>query len=143
MTQAFHVTNLAIAAAPASYHLPNDAGVTVPAGLHAWDLAIDLGGTVPAGQTFSVGMEYQRDAWTDSNGVLHAAGEWLPDASADMTTGSYTPKNNIPTTINHLASSIGAVKTDGGMVEPYPTHARLRVDAAGAWTLPSVTLNIT
>lgn len=118
-------------------------GLAIPTNLKSWDLAVDLGGTIPSGQTFSLTVEYQRSAWTDAAGGQHPAGEWLPDAGADMTTGTYTPKSGVPTSVNHVSSSIGAVNQGGGMVEPYPLRARFRVDSAGAWTLPSVVLSLT
>jgi len=143
--QAFTVNNVNVhvAAAPPSNFVPNTNGVAVPAGLTGWDLAIDLGGSIPAGQPFAVTAEYQRPAWTDAAGVQHSAGEWLQSADATMETGPHTPPDGEPsTTINHLSGNMGALNPDGTLQAPYPTRVRLRIDQSGAWTLPSVTLTL-
>ena len=136
---AFSGTNVAIAAAPPSYHLPNDNGVAVPAGLSSWQLAIDLGGTIPAGLQCAFAVEYQRTAWTDNAGIVHPAGEWLQDVGWTGITGTVRTTGS---TVHTFGSTIGAISAGGVMVEPYPTHARIRVDQAGAWTLPSITLTL-
>lgn len=141
-TQVFSLTNVAIQAAPPTFFVPSVNGVAVPAGLSTWTLLYDLGGTIPTGQLFNVTVEYQRNQWTDAAGVSHPAGEWLPDVGGVSTTGPHTDKAGNTTTIGGMSSTIGAVNGAGGMVEPYPTHVRMRIDQSGNWTLPSVTLTL-
>lgn len=140
-TQVFSISNVPVSAAPPSQILPTSSGVAIPANKTGWTMAIDLGGTIPSGQPFTIAIEYQRNQWTDANGVVHPAGEWLQDTISTFLTGTYTPFRGTPTTIYTMSSSIGATN-ENGMVEPYPTHARARIDQAGNWTLPSVTLTL-
>ncbi len=140
-SQVFNVTNVAIPATPPDVLIPNTNGVSVPSNKTNWTMLIDLGGTIPPGQTFAFVMEYQRAQWTDAAGILHPNGEWLPDVTAAVTTGPFTAKGGAITTLQSFTSSIGAVSA-GGMVEPYPTHARLRLIQSGSWTIPSASLSV-
>lgn len=141
-TRVISLTNVAVPQSPPTHFAPNSNGVSINPSLKSWVLNADLGGTIPAGQILSVTIEYQRNAWTDNAGISHPAGEWLPDSGADWVTGSLTDKSGNTTTIHSLASTIGATDVNGAMVEPYPTHVRLRINQAGAWTIPTITLDL-
>lgn len=128
MPLVFTASNVSIAAAPPSYYLPNAAGSAVPLQGTRGDLAVDLGGSIPSGQSFAFVLEKQVD------------GIWSDDATADMTTGPYTLKG-VTTTVNHLRFEILATDSAGNPVGTRPARWRIRVDRSGAWTIPSVTLS--
>jgi hypothetical protein len=128
MPSVFSQNNYRITAAPPTNYIPNENGFPIPAGLFSWELLADLGGTVPAGFAFVIGVEYLID------------GAWEPDAATSWTTGSFLVKDatggTVSSTVHGLTSTIGAPNST------YPTAARIRVEQAGAWRLPNVTLNL-
>jgi hypothetical protein len=128
--QIFSQNNASLQVAPPAYHIPNDTGVPVPANHKVWVFLIDTGGTVPAGQPFALVMEF-----------LHSDG-WHDDSNGQWVTGPHTPKGGPSTTVIPWSSTFGSVDSNGNLIGEYPQRARVRVEQAGNWTLPNVTLNL-
>lgn len=143
MTTVFNANNVRLPSAPDTYFEPNTNGAVVPAGFAYYRLSVNQA-NVPATSTYSMGVEFQRaNAWTDKAGIIHPAGEWLPDAGGDFDGGTITHRDGSTTTVNTLTSSIGARDSQGNMVEPYPNRARLRVDSwDGSWLIPNIKLDL-
>lgn len=138
VAQVFRVTNadvtlpqlLGIAAVAAPVYLPSAAGAAVPALGTRGDLAVDLGGAIPPGLDFSFVIEKQID------------GVWTDDAWATMTTGPYMLKG-VRTTVNHFTFAIQSRDSDRNVLGSRPQRWRVRIDQAGPWIVPSVTLSTT
>lgn len=130
----------------APVYMPGVNGIPLPANctryLMEWDQV-----NIPGQSGLEFVVEYQRNQWTDRQGVVHANGEWLPDvghAAGNLAGGTWTPvSTGTPTTINLFGSSIGARDGNGAMVEPYPVAMRLKVNQAGSWVMPVIRITFT
>jgi hypothetical protein len=125
MPNVFTQRNFNLSAAPPTYYIPDENGFPVPAGLTSWRLSVDLGGTIPVGESCVIWTEY----------LLGTT--WVPHAAMNWITGPFQASDGTQTTIHSVQARLQRLNM------PYPTAARFRVDQAGNWRIPSIALDLT
>lgn len=117
--------NVHVPTAPPQFFWPNGTlGAAVPSGGLNWELVV-TSSKFPTGSSCDLTVQYQ-----------YSGGVWQDDVGAGgFTLGPYLLKG-VLTSTNGIGSSIGVGAS------PYPTHARLRVDACPAGTLDLLSVTV-